>query len=191
MANFRIWAPWRLAYVKDASKDNEDECIFCAKPRADDDEANLIVHRGERCFVILNLYPYTNGHLMVAPYDHVGRLQEIPAETLAEMLDFAQRAMDRLGNIGIGYSFGGGGNFAGQRFAGRLASDPPGQMGMKEAVLAAGTAPQTSTLRWEDYTQTAVDPSDDCTIWYVGDYLMQGNARYSTRIGGFRMPGCR
>jgi hypothetical protein len=64
VANFRIWAPWRLAYVKDASKDIEEECIFCAKPTQDDDEANLIVHRGERSFVILNLYPYTNGHLM-------------------------------------------------------------------------------------------------------------------------------
>ena len=77
MANFRIWAPWRLAYVKDASKDIEEECIFCAKPAQDDDEANLIVHRGERSFVILNLFPYTNGHLMVAPYAHLGRLQEL------------------------------------------------------------------------------------------------------------------
>lgn len=99
MANFRIWAPWRLAYVKDASKDIEEECIFCAKPAADDDEANLIVHRGERCFLILNLFPYTNGHLMVAPYDHVGRLQEIPGETLAEMMELAQRAMDRLEQV--------------------------------------------------------------------------------------------
>ena len=69
VANFRIWAPWRLAYVKDASKDIEEECIFCAKPAQEDDAANLIVHRGERSFVILNLFPYTNGHLMVAPYD--------------------------------------------------------------------------------------------------------------------------
>ena len=99
MANFRIWAPWRLAYVKDASKDIEEECIFCAKPAAEDDEANLIVHRGERCFVILNLFPYTNGHLMVAPYDHVGRLQEIPGETLEEMMALAQRAMDRLESV--------------------------------------------------------------------------------------------
>ena len=99
MANFRIWAPWRLAYVKDASKDIEEECIFCAKPAADDDEANLIVHRGEHCFVILNLFPYTNGHLMVAPYDHVGRLQEIPAETLAEMMALAQQAMERLESV--------------------------------------------------------------------------------------------
>ena len=93
MANQRIWAPWRLAYVKDAAKDSEAECIFCAKPAADDDEANLIVHRGERCFVILNLFPYTNGHLMVAPYEHVATLPELDAATLAEMMALAQRAM--------------------------------------------------------------------------------------------------
>ncbi|HWM64908.1 MAG TPA: HIT domain-containing protein [Solirubrobacterales bacterium] len=98
MANHRIWAPWRLKYVKDASKDVEADCIFCAfsGEAGERDEANLIVHRGERCFVILNLYPYTNGHLMVAPYDHVGRLQELPPETMAEMMSLAQRAMGRL-----------------------------------------------------------------------------------------------
>jgi ATP adenylyltransferase len=82
--------------VKDASKDIEEECIFCAKPAQDDDEANLIVHRGQRSFVILNLFPYTNGHLMVAPYAHLGRLQELGSETLAEMMALAQHAMDRL-----------------------------------------------------------------------------------------------
>ncbi len=96
MANQRIWAPWRLAYVKDASKDSEQECIFCAKPAADDDEANLIVHRGERCFVILNLFPYTNGHLMIAPYEHIGAIQEIPPETTAEMMALAQQAITLL-----------------------------------------------------------------------------------------------
>ncbi len=45
-------------------------------------------------------------------------------------------------------------------------------------------------MRWEDYAQTAMDPSDDCTIWYVGDYLKKGATTYSTRIGGFRLPGC-
>ena len=99
MANFRIWAPWRLAYVKDASKDIEEDCIFCAKPAADDDEANLIVHRGKRCYVILNLFPYTNGHLMVAPYEHVARFQNLPAETVAEMMALAQRAMGRLEEV--------------------------------------------------------------------------------------------
>jgi ATP adenylyltransferase len=96
VANFRIWAPWRLAYVSDASKDNEEECIFCAKPREDDDEANLIVHRGERCFVILNLFPYTNGHLMIAPYEHLGRLQDLTPETTAEVMSLAQRTMAGL-----------------------------------------------------------------------------------------------
>lgn len=99
-------------------------------------------------------------------------------------------AMDAAGNIGIGYSFGGTPNFAGQRFAGRLANDPRGVLTLREAVLAQGEAAQTSTLRWEDYTQTAIDPSDDCTIWYVGDYLRSGETRYSSRIGAFRLPGC-
>src|SRR5262249_59600074 len=85
-----------MEYVKDASKDSEDECIFCTKPAADDDEANLIVHRGERCFVILNKFPYTNGHLMVAPFEHVATLQELDAETVAEMMALAQTAISAL-----------------------------------------------------------------------------------------------
>ncbi len=99
MTENRIWAPWRLRYVKDADKDNEDTCVFCAKPALDDDETALIVHRGETCFVMLNLYPYTNGHLMVLPYEHVGRLQEIPAESTGEMLALAKVAMNRLEDV--------------------------------------------------------------------------------------------
>ena len=101
----------------------------------------------------------------------------------------ASPAVDRFGNIGIGYSFGGTPNFAGQRFAARLASDPPGVLSLHEAVLAEGEAAQNA-IRWEDYTQTAIDPSDDCTIWYVGDYLRKGAETYSTKIGAFRLPGC-
>lgn len=99
-------------------------------------------------------------------------------------------AMDAKGNIGIGYSFGGSPNFAGQRFAGRLAGDPLGRLTLRENVLVSGEAAQENTMRWEDYTQTAIDPSDDCTIWYVGDYLKAGATNYSTRIGAFRFPGC-
>ena len=105
-------------------------------------------------------------------------------------LDGRARRWTSRGNIGIGYSFGGAPNFAGQRFAARLAGDPPGQLTLRETVLAEGEAAQTKTLRWEDYTQTAVDPSDDCTIWYVGDYLESERVSYSTRIGAFRLPGC-
>ena len=99
----------------------------------------------------------------------------------------ASPAIDRNGNIGIGYSFGGSPHFAGQRFAARLAGDRLGQLTLHETVLAEGEAPQTNTMRWEDYTQTAIDPSDDCTIWYVGDYLKKGALTYSTRIGAFRL----
>ena len=102
----------------------------------------------------------------------------------------ASPAMDRYGNIGIGYSFGGTPNFAGQRFAGRRSNDPPGQMTLHETVLAEGEGAQNA-IRWEDYTQTAIDPSDDCTVWYVGDYFKKDATSYSTRIGAFRMPGCR
>jgi hypothetical protein len=102
----------------------------------------------------------------------------------------ASPAVDRFGNIAIGYSFGGTPHFPGQRFAARLSGDPPGQMSLREAVLAEGEASQTTTLRWEDYTQTALDPSDDCTIWYVGDYVKKDATTYSSRIGAFRLPGC-
>lgn len=101
----------------------------------------------------------------------------------------ASPAIDGRGNIGIGYSFGGTPSFAGQRFAGRTADDPPGLLTLRETVLIEGEASQ-NVMRWEDYTQTAVDPSDDCTIWYVGDYIRKGETNYSSRIGAFRMPGC-
>ena len=83
----------------------------------------------------------------------------------------ASPAIDKFGNIGIGYSFGGTPHFAGQRFTGRRLKDPLGVMTLGETVLAEGEASQTNTLRWEDYTTTAIDPADDCTVWYVGDYL--------------------
>ena len=99
-------------------------------------------------------------------------------------------AMDRAGNIAIGYSFGGAPHYAGQRFAARLAGDPLGQLTLRESTLAAGAAAQTYGNRWEDYATTAMDPSDDCTFWYVGDYYKAGATTYSTRIGAFRLPGC-
>jgi len=102
----------------------------------------------------------------------------------------ASPAIDRFGNIAIGYSFGGPPHFAGQRFAARLAADPPGTMTLREAVLVEGEDIQTR-MRWQDYTQTAMDPDDDCTIWYVGDYIKKGAASYSSRIGAFKLPGCR
>lgn len=102
----------------------------------------------------------------------------------------ASPAIDGAGNIGIGYSFGGTPHYPGQRFAGRLAGDAKGKLTLHETVLVEGQGAQTNTLRWQDYTQTAVDPDDDCTIWYVGDYYKENATGYSTKIGAFRMPGC-
>jgi len=99
--------------------------------------------------------------------------------------------MDKQGDVGVGYSFGGTPNFAGLRFAARRAGDEKGRLTLHESVLAKGEASQTNTLRWEDYTTTAMDPSDDCTFWYVGDYLKVGDTGYRTRIGSFRLPNCK
>jgi hypothetical protein len=98
--------------------------------------------------------------------------------------------MDHVGNIGIGYSFGGTSTFAGQRFAARMAGDPLGQLTVHETVLVNGEGAQPRGNRWEDYATTTLDPSDDCTFWYVGDYYKSGAITYTTRIGAVRLPGC-
>ena len=103
----------------------------------------------------------------------------------------ASMGMDRKGNIGIGYSFGGDPNYPGQRFTARMANDPKGQLTFHESVLAEGRASQTGSLRWEDYTNIAVDPSDDCTFWFAGNYLKAGAMSSTTRIGAFAVPGCK
>lgn len=103
----------------------------------------------------------------------------------------ASMAMDKKGDIGVGYSFGGDPSYPGQRFAARKARDPKGQLTYHESVLAEGQASQIPSLRWEDYTTMAVDPSDDCTFWFVGNYLKNGATSSTTRIGSFRVPGCK
>lgn len=99
----------------------------------------------------------------------------------------ASPAIDGEGNIAIGYSFGSEKHYPGQRFTGRLKGNKKGLMTLNEIIMVNGQASQTKTLRWEDYTQTAIDPSDDMTIWYVGDYLKRGESNYSTKIAAFRL----
>jgi ATP adenylyltransferase len=86
----RLWAPWRLDYIKSPKP---DECIFCAKPDSGDDAAAHIVARGERCFVMLNAYPYNNGHLMVSPYEHVPSIEELSDEVLLELMTLVRRSL--------------------------------------------------------------------------------------------------
>jgi ATP adenylyltransferase len=88
----RLWAPWRLQYIRG---EKSDECIFCTKPALDDESA-LIVRRGERCFVILNAFPYTSGHVMVAPYDHTADLAGLEQETASELMTLTQESINAI-----------------------------------------------------------------------------------------------
>ena len=89
-----LWTPWRYRYIADASKD--DRCIFCDALGADDDRNTLIVLRGLKNFIILNRYPYTSGHVMVVPYEHVADLSAVDPATLAEMMALTQRVQSAL-----------------------------------------------------------------------------------------------
>jgi ATP adenylyltransferase len=92
-----LWTPWRYNYITKAEP--VSGCVFCSAAQSGDDRENLIVHRGERNFIILNRFPYTNGHVMVVPYDHIGFLEQMPDETLVEMIRLAQLAEHRLRTI--------------------------------------------------------------------------------------------
>ncbi|MFH1008524.1 MAG: HIT domain-containing protein, partial [Candidatus Latescibacterota bacterium] len=74
----KLWAPWRMKYILDIEK--TEGCIFCEKPGEDRDEENLILYRGETCFVMLNLFPYNNGHLLIIPYRHTADLNALSDE---------------------------------------------------------------------------------------------------------------
>jgi ATP adenylyltransferase len=89
-----LWTPWRYRYIADASKD--DRCIFCDALGTDDDRNTLIVLRGAKNFIILNRYPYTSGHVMVVPYEHVADLSAVDPATLAEMMALTQRVQSAL-----------------------------------------------------------------------------------------------
>lgn len=91
----RLWTPWRMAFIKAPKSRN---CIFCDKARdsVEKDRDNLVLLRGERAFVMLNLYPYTNGHMMVAPYQHCAELEALDGETLKEMMLLVGRGIRAL-----------------------------------------------------------------------------------------------
>jgi hypothetical protein len=107
-------------------------------------------------------------------------------------------AMDKSGNIAMGYSVVNGTNvFPGIRYTGRLSRDAAGQMTQGEGTIIDGTGVQTSTnSRWGDYSSLNLDPVDDCTFWYVNEYYTAAGqassaAGWQTRIASFALPGCR
>lgn len=94
----KLWAPWRLEYIKNADKMKEEGCIFCDLPEEgpENDRKNLIIFRGKRAFVILNKYPYNNGHLMVVPYRHTRSLEELDTEEKLELMDLLEKSVGVL-----------------------------------------------------------------------------------------------
>jgi ATP adenylyltransferase len=93
----RIWSPWRMKYIEKNEK--EDGCVFCNAQASEDSATNLIAFRGARAFVILNLYPYTSGHLMVVPFEHIATLEELKPATRAEMMELTSQCMAVLRKI--------------------------------------------------------------------------------------------
>ncbi|MDX6507575.1 MAG: adenylyltransferase [Gaiellaceae bacterium] len=92
----QLWAPWRLEYIKQA--DEQLGCVFC-DAAAGDDEERLVVHRGELAFVLLNKFPYSSGHLMVAAYRHVGELAALTDEEALEIHRLAVQGIEALAQV--------------------------------------------------------------------------------------------
>lgn len=92
-----LWSPWRYRYI--TGEDPKPACVFCDIAGSAQDEENLVVHRGKFSFVVLNLYPYTSGHLMIVPYQHVARLSDAAVETCQEIMSLARSAEKSLWEI--------------------------------------------------------------------------------------------
>jgi ATP adenylyltransferase len=121
MAEQRLWAPWRMEYIRGQRK--PAGCIFCLAGDGADDAARYVVHRGERCYVMLNAFPYNSGHLMVAPYRHVGSIEALEGDELLELMTLAQRSLAALRGAYAPEGFNLGvneGEVAGAGFAGHV-----------------------------------------------------------------------
>lgn len=107
-----LWAPWRMEYIRSKRAGPDPGCFLCIGPRSDRDEANLVLRRGARCYVIMNLYPYNNGHLMVAPYRHLSDLDGLTPAESAELMALTQRSIAALRKWGrpqgfnVGFNIG-------------------------------------------------------------------------------------
>ncbi len=95
----RLWSPWRSEYISSGDPAS-GECVFCEiQTRPDQDEASLVIHRASHCFIVLNRYPYTSGHLLIVPNDHVGELDSAPRQITVEMMDLTKRSQTALRDI--------------------------------------------------------------------------------------------
>jgi ATP adenylyltransferase len=112
----QIWAPWRMEYIR---REKTDECIFCTLPQQDKDRENYILHKGPTCFVIMNIFPYNTGHIMVVPYRHLNCLTLLDNEEIAEKTQLTQKCLTILReqfspegfNVGMNIGKAGGAGF--------------------------------------------------------------------------------
>ena len=100
----RLWTPHRLVYIQTGTQPSDDQCPFCIAPTLTD-EQGLIVHRGETCFVLLNLYPYNSGHLLVVPYRHIPNYTDANEAEVTEYGALTQKAMKVLSSVGGAHGF--------------------------------------------------------------------------------------
>ncbi len=91
-----LWTPWRYQYIKEASSNKPTKCIFCELPDDNNDEENLILHRGKHNYIILNRFPYTNGHSMIVPFRHFGDFHLLSDEEGIEMIYLAKKLQKAL-----------------------------------------------------------------------------------------------
>jgi ATP adenylyltransferase len=89
----RLWRPWRMNYVNNIESIRDDGCIFCTKPEAGDDREALILHRGAAAYIIMNLYPYNTGHVMVAPFRHIAELEALGEDEISGIMELTSLAI--------------------------------------------------------------------------------------------------
>lgn len=92
----KLWAPWRIEYI---TNPKEKDCFFCKYPKENNDKKRLIISRGKSAFVIMNFYPYTNGHLMVAPYEHTSEFSDLGNDTKLEMINLVEGSIRVLKKV--------------------------------------------------------------------------------------------
>jgi len=90
----QLWAPWRIEYI--LGKKKGEGCVLCTIAKEDDDEKNLILYRGKLNYIVLNRYPYNNGHLMIIPYRHIGELSDLTNDELCENAILTQKSVTVL-----------------------------------------------------------------------------------------------
>lgn len=107
----RLWSPWRSKYIESISEKNDEtqkKCIFCEKFSAHNDEENLVVHRGNLSAIIMNLYPYNGGHLMIVPFAHKRNFEDLTDEENADIMKQVRLAIKLLQKVSHpdGFNFG-------------------------------------------------------------------------------------